>query len=65
MEILTRCLSRLQVELADLVRSRLSGESYDDICARLSLPPARAHKLFHTAKAQLTTCVEQHGLGHA
>jgi len=62
MEILTRCLSRLQKELAELVRSRLSGESYDDICARLDLPPARAHKLFHTAKTQLTDCVERHGL---
>lgn len=61
MEILTRCLSRLEKELADLVRSRLSGESYDEICSRLELPPARAHKLFHTAKSQLTTCVERHG----
>lgn len=62
MEILSRCLSRLQKELAELVRSRLSGESYDDICTRLGLPPARAHKLFHTAKAQLSMCVEKHGL---
>jgi RNA polymerase sigma-70 factor (ECF subfamily) len=59
MEILKRCLSRLDEALADLVRSRLSGESYEDICTRLSLAPARAHKLFHTAKAQLTACVER------
>ena len=42
MEILTRCLSRLQKESAELIRSRLGGESYDDICSRLGLPPARA-----------------------
>lgn len=65
MEILSRCLSRLQEQLADLVRSRLGGEPYDEICSRLGLPPARAHKLFHTAKTQLTSCVEQHGLGQA
>jgi len=65
MEILTRCLSRLEAELADLVRSRLGGETYEDICERIGLQPARAHKLFHTAKMQLTTCVETHGLGHA
>lgn len=65
MEILARCLSRLEKELADLVRSRLGGEPYEDICARLGLAPARAHKLFHTAKTQLTACVERHGLGHA
>ncbi len=63
MEILNRCLSKLEEKLADLVRLRLGGESYEDICERIGLQPARAHKLFHTAKAQLTTCVEHNGLG--
>ena len=65
MEVLTRCLGKLQKDMAELVRSRLSGESYEDICSRLGLPPARAHKLFHTAKTQLTSCIERHGLGQA
>ena len=53
-----RCLKRLQSEFADLVRARLAGESYSDICGRLRLRPEQAHKLFHVAKAQLKTCVE-------
>lgn len=63
MEILNRCLGKLEEKLAKLVRLRLGGESYEDICERYNLQPARAHKLFHTAKAQLTSCVEHHGLG--
>ncbi len=65
MEILNRCLSKLEEKLADLVRLRLGGESYEDICERIGLPPARAHKLFHTAKTQLTTCVEHNGLSQS
>ncbi|MEZ6051388.1 MAG: sigma-70 family RNA polymerase sigma factor [Planctomycetaceae bacterium] len=65
MEILKNCLSKLEQKLAELVQSRLGGESYEDICERIGLQPARAHKLFHTAKTQLTTCVEHHGLGQA
>ncbi len=57
-DALERCLKRLQSELADLVRARLAGESYPDICGRLGLRPEQAHKLFHVAKAQLKTCVE-------
>ena len=42
----------------ELVRARLGGDSYTDICGRLGLRPEQAHKLFHQAKAQLKTCVE-------
>lgn len=58
MDILSRCLERLEEELRTLVRARLSGDSYEDVCVRLNLKPERAHKLFHEAKGRLTTCVE-------
>lgn len=56
--VLARCLEKLEGTLAELVRARLAGESYDALCQRLGLAPERAHKLFHQAKAQLRTCVE-------
>ncbi len=58
MDILQRCLERLEDELRTLVRARLSGDSYEDVCVQLNLKPERAHKLFHEAKGRLTTCVE-------
>ena len=57
-EALERCLKALKSELAELVRARLGGDSYTEICGRLGLRPEQAHKLFHQAKAQLKTCVE-------
>jgi RNA polymerase sigma-70 factor (ECF subfamily) len=59
MEALHRCLERLDAEAAALVRARLAGDSYEEICPRLGLKPERAHKLFHQAKAQLQACVER------
>jgi len=58
MDILRRCLDKLEHDLRSLVQARLSGDSYDDVCSRLNLRPERAHKLFHEAKGQLTACVE-------
>jgi RNA polymerase sigma-70 factor (ECF subfamily) len=58
-EALRDCLSRLGGETAELVRARLGGDPYPDICRRLGLTPARAHKLFHLAKEQLQTCLER------
>jgi len=58
-EVLRGCLGGLAPEMAELVRARLGGESYEDICRRLDLKPERAHKLFHQAKAQLQTCVQR------
>ena len=58
-DALERCLKALKSELAALVRARLGGDSYTDICGRLGLRPEQAHKLFHLAKAQLKTCVEE------
>jgi RNA polymerase sigma factor (sigma-70 family) len=56
---LKRCLDQLGVEAAELVRARLAGEGYAEICARRGLTAARAHKLFHQAKQYLQTCVER------
>jgi RNA polymerase sigma-70 factor, ECF subfamily len=58
-EALRRCLSKLTAETAELVRARLGGDPYQDICPRLGLTPARAHKLFHMAKEQLQACLER------
>ena len=58
-EILSRCLGRLKEEMADIVRSRLSGEDYSEICTRLQIKTSRAHKLFFQAREQLTGCVQK------
>ena len=57
-QILSRCLERLEAEMYELVKARLRGESYDEFCSRTQMPTARAHKLFHQAKQQLSMCVE-------
>ena len=60
-DTLARCLEkleRLDAQLADLVRSRVGGESYDDFCARSGMPADKAYRAFHHAKAQLQRCVE-------
>jgi RNA polymerase sigma factor (sigma-70 family) len=61
-DALARCLEkleRLDTQLADLVRSRVGGESYDDFCARTGMPADKAYRAFHHAKAQLQACVEK------
>jgi RNA polymerase sigma-70 factor (ECF subfamily) len=57
--VLRSCLDRLTPEMAALVRARLAGDSYEEICPRLGLKPERAHKLFHQAKEQMQTCVQR------
>jgi RNA polymerase sigma factor (sigma-70 family) len=56
---LARCLERLTSQEASLVRARLAGESYSEICVRLDMKVEGLHKLFHKAKHQLQTCVER------
>jgi RNA polymerase sigma-70 factor, ECF subfamily len=58
-EALRRCLEKLNDTAAALVRARLAGDDYAEICQRLGLAPQQAHKLFHTSKDQLKTCVER------
>jgi RNA polymerase sigma-70 factor (ECF subfamily) len=59
MDLLSRCLGKLDARSAAVVRARLGGESYDTLCPRLGLRPESAHKMFHQAKAQLQACVQQ------
>lgn len=58
-EILANCLRSLQQQMADIVRGRLAGENYEQICERLDVNAARAHKLFFQAKEQLSNCVQK------
>ncbi|MFN4260704.1 MAG: RNA polymerase sigma factor [Gemmataceae bacterium] len=57
--ILERCLQGLAPRLSALMRGRLAGEDYAELCETLGLSAAQAHKLFHTAKAQLQECVKR------
>jgi RNA polymerase sigma factor (sigma-70 family) len=61
-DALARCLQKLEranAQVADLVRSRVAGESYDAYCGRTGMPADKAYRAFHQAKAQLQACVEQ------
>jgi len=57
--ILLRCLGDLSDEAASLVRARLAGESYEEICRRTGWKVERAHKMFHQAKHQLQSCIQR------
>ena len=59
MAALRLCLGRLEERMAVLVRERLCGRSYQDICRELKLTRRQAHKMFHTAKARLKDCVRE------
>jgi RNA polymerase sigma factor (sigma-70 family) len=58
-DLVRHCLEKLAAPAAELVKARLGGERYPDICRRLNLQPNQAHKLFHQAKAQLRSCVQR------
>jgi RNA polymerase sigma-70 factor (ECF subfamily) len=61
-DALARCLQKLEranARVADLVRCRVSGESYGAYCGRTGMPADKAYRAFHKAKAQLQVCVEQ------
>jgi RNA polymerase sigma-70 factor (ECF subfamily) len=57
--VLEGCLGKLTETAATLVRARLAGEGYESLAPRLGLKTPQAHKLWHTAVAQLQTCVER------
>jgi RNA polymerase sigma-70 factor, ECF subfamily len=59
MEILRRCLEALSATAATLVKARLAGEDYANVCVELGITPGQAYKLFHSAKVQLKACVER------
>ena len=59
---LARCLQKLEkanAQVADLVRCRVAGESYEAYCRRTGMTAERAYRAFHLAKVQLQACVEQ------
>ena len=58
----SRCLRELENQdphMAAVVRGRMSGQAYEEICQELHLRPEQAHKLFHQAKQHLRTCAER------
>jgi len=59
MEALRGCLEKLSAPAAAVVRARLAGEEYPELCQRLGMKSGQAYKLFHSAKDQLKTCVER------
>lgn len=58
-EALSRCLEHLRDDLAKVVKARLSGVNYETICQQMGIKSTQAHKLFFTAREQLTGCVQQ------
>jgi len=59
MRLLARCLERLEEVASAVVRARLGGDDYTEICGRLRLESHQAHSLFHKAKQQLQHCMQQ------
>ncbi len=58
-DTLQHSIARLDATSRMLLQARLAGEPYADICHRLAIAPAQAHRLFHNVKAQLRRCVQQ------
>jgi RNA polymerase sigma factor (sigma-70 family) len=61
-DALAKCLQKLEkanAQIADLVRCRVAGESYEAYCERTGMPADKAYRAFHQAKAQLQACVER------
>jgi RNA polymerase sigma-70 factor, ECF subfamily len=58
-DALRRCVEKLTENAAAVVRARLTGEDYADVCQRLGITHNQAYKLFHSAKDQLKNCLER------
>ncbi|HZZ71318.1 MAG TPA: RNA polymerase sigma factor [Pirellulales bacterium] len=59
---LRTCLDKLEhanPQAAELVRERLSGKKHADACQLIRIDPQRGSEIFHKAKGQLQSCVEQ------
>jgi RNA polymerase sigma factor (sigma-70 family) len=57
-----RCLRELENQdpnMAIIVRGRMRGRTYEEICQELHLRTEQAHKLFHQAKQHLRACAER------
>lgn len=53
------CVEALDGERRRIVAARLSGESFEEISARLKIPRNTAMTRFHRAKDQLRDCIEK------
>lgn len=52
------CLETISAEFSVVVRARMLGQPYDEICDKLSIPLGTAHSRFAKGKDQLKLCVE-------
>lgn len=52
------CLQQLEKKAIALVRGRMGGISYQDLCQTLNLSESAAHKLFFNSKSRLQDCLE-------
>jgi len=59
---LERCLEKLAETARALVRGRMGGDSYEDLCGRLGLDANKAYKTYHAAVKQLRDCVQEAGV---
>jgi RNA polymerase sigma-70 factor (ECF subfamily) len=55
---LRECLETISAEFSTVVRARMLGQPYDEICAQLSIPLGTAHSRLDKGKKQLKLCVE-------
>ncbi len=58
LKALVDCQQGLDPKALALVRGRLGGRSYAELCEELQLSESAAHKLFFNSKAQLQQCLE-------
>ncbi len=56
--IFAGCLEELDENSAIVVRRRIAGDSYREICQSIDVSENAAHKLLFNAKAQVRECVE-------
>ncbi len=55
---LRECLETITAEFSQVIRARMHGQPYEEICAQLRIPLGTAHSRFDKGKKQLKLCVE-------
>lgn len=61
MSILENCLKRLETAnntWAQVFRSRMAGQRFEQICAKLDITKERAHRILFDAKQRMSHCVQ-------
>ncbi|MCE9533124.1 MAG: sigma-70 family RNA polymerase sigma factor [Planctomycetes bacterium] len=56
---LEKCLDHLPGDQGTVVRGKLGGEDYEQICLRIGIKTPQAHKLFFQAKDRLENCMKE------